>query len=109
MSLCDLQDPPVCWDEVVGEGIQHWKKKILKASIHRRLCITSGEVRMLLSIIIIRCLMRFSFCRRLSGKSDCELWARVGLRGLRVMSVSVVFGVLILRFWFRVLGLCFLV
>lgn len=35
MSLCDLQDPLVCWDEVVGEGIQHWKKKFLKALIRR--------------------------------------------------------------------------
>jgi hypothetical protein len=34
MKLCDLEDPPTCWEDVI-EGVQHWRKKILKAYVCR--------------------------------------------------------------------------
>ncbi|GLT52885.1 hypothetical protein SLA2020_261960 [Shorea laevis] len=35
MKLCGLDDPPTCWEDVIEEGMQHWRKKILKAYVCR--------------------------------------------------------------------------
>jgi len=38
MQLCGMARPPICWDNVILEGLQNWRRKVFKAHVCRLAC-----------------------------------------------------------------------